>query len=78
VTELTGLPSPPAVTSSPFDQPVTFTLQVLLDLGQMTTSATVIVPAQEHFSSACLSPIFLARATPRFASRSERSQRSSS
>jgi hypothetical protein len=42
-------PPPPDVTSSPFDQPVTFTLRVLLDLAQMTTSATVIVPAQEHF-----------------------------
>ena len=35
------------MTSSPFDQPVTFTLRVLLDLGPISTSATVIVPAQE-------------------------------
>src|ERR1039457_4757049 len=41
-------PPPPAVTSSPFDQPVPFTLRVLLDLGPISTSATVIVPAQEH------------------------------
>lgn len=42
-------PSPPTVTSRPLDQPVTFTLKVLLDLDQIRTFDTHIVPGQECF-----------------------------
>ena len=40
---------PSAATSSPFSQPVAFTLQVLLDLGSGKDVGTPIVPSQEHF-----------------------------
>jgi hypothetical protein len=48
-------PAPSPVTSSPFSQPVSFTLQVLLDLGSGKDVDIAIVPGQdnageEHFS----------------------------
>ena len=44
------IPVPSAVTSSPFNQPVVFTQQVLFELDALRTSAIPIVPVQEHFS----------------------------